>query len=352
MGRTKGQKLVRVERKKGKKEDNGVESSQKDEKETKGAEGGQCCVDCGKAVLTSQQGIKCDACDFWHHCACEKVSEEIYNFFCDHEEEVTIQWYCRKCAATCGKMRAIMVSMHEQQQRLEERVEEMSRSMGKKIEELAATVGKKTTWEDTGSTTKAKEEDSHYHKRVEEKVDALMSTVKEQQRKERGYVQEAVNLRMKEDRAEEDEIRKRSANIIVHGLQEKEDDREKRDQIEGLLHEIDCDDISVKSNTRLGKKSEDLAANPRPLLITLASQEQREKVLRQAKNLKGKKKDGLDKVFLHQDLTPLQRKKRQLLVAEMKERKNNGEQDLIIVNEMIVTKRTKADQGQGNTTQD
>ena len=35
------------------------------------------CVDCGNAVLTSQQGLKCDACGYWHHTICEKVTDEV-----------------------------------------------------------------------------------------------------------------------------------------------------------------------------------------------------------------------------------------------------------------------------------
>jgi len=48
------------------------------------------CVDCGKNVLASQLGLKCDACGFWHHNKCEKVSDDIYDFLAKHEDVPSI----------------------------------------------------------------------------------------------------------------------------------------------------------------------------------------------------------------------------------------------------------------------
>jgi len=73
--------------------------------------------------------------------------------------------------------------------------------------------------------------------------------------------------------------------------------------------------------------------------LTLASIEQKEKMIRQAKNLMSTK--SLEMVFIQPDLTPKQRKKRQELVKELKQRKAAGEKDLIIVSNKIVTKRPR-----------
>jgi hypothetical protein len=54
--------------------------------------------------------------------------------------------------------------------------------------------------------------------------------------------------------------------------------------------------------------------------------------------LKGKK-NGWDKVFMHQDLTQKQRIKRQKVVGELKARIAQGETNLLIVNGKIVTRR-------------
>jgi len=60
-------------------------------------------------------------------------------------------------------------------------------------------------------------------------------------------------------------------------------------------------------------------------------------ILRQAKNLKGRK--NWKAVFIHQDLTFKQRATRQQLVKQMKQRMDAREKDLDIINDKIVTRR-------------
>ena len=106
-----------------------------------------------------------------------------------------------------------------------------------------------------------------------------------------------------------------------------------------MLHVISCDSISVRKVTRLGAPpTTDPAAKPRPLRITLESEDSRDYVLSNAKNLRGKE-GGWSKVFLHQDLTPKQREARKKLVQELVDRESKGEQNLIIVNGKITTRR-------------
>ena len=37
------------------------------------------CENCEKEVKNNQDGLQCDLCDQWFHCACEKVSAEHYS---------------------------------------------------------------------------------------------------------------------------------------------------------------------------------------------------------------------------------------------------------------------------------
>lgn len=88
----------------------------------------------------------------------------------------------------------------------------------------------------------------------------------------------------------------------------------------------------------MGARSDD-ATKPRTIKLVLSSEAQKEKLLRQAKNLKGSKEYG--KVFIYQDLTPRQRERRRELVKELKERESKGEANLIIVNWKIVVRRER-----------
>jgi len=143
---------------------------------------------------------------------------------------------------------------------------------------------------------------------IDDKLEALTNT-------ERGgsVVDSNIQHVTQEDLAEMNEIRKRSCSVIIHGLTEPSDmadesgEEEDGGQVINLLHAIKCDKVSVNSFTRLGRRQEGTDAKPRPAKMTFASEGQKDEVLRQAKNLKGRKDKGFDRVFIHQDLTPKQR---------------------------------------------
>jgi len=69
-------------------------------KRSTGGDESDICADCSKAVVSSQQGMKCDGCGHWHHVQCEKVAEDVHGFLSSHNEEPSLLWYCRKCATT------------------------------------------------------------------------------------------------------------------------------------------------------------------------------------------------------------------------------------------------------------
>jgi len=125
-------------------------------------------------------------------------------------------------------------------------------------------------------------------------------------------------------------------HLVKIGRRKKEDE----DSVINLLHEIQCDDVSANACIRLGKPQDGPEAKPRPIKLVLSSEAQKEKILNRAKNLKGKS-NGLEKVFIHQDLTPRQREARQQLVKVMKDQQTRGEQNLMIVGDKIVIRRQK-----------
>jgi hypothetical protein len=70
-----------------------------------------------------------------------------------------------------------------------------------------------------------------------------------------------------------------------------------------LLHQIHCDDVSVNASIRLGKLQQGPDIKPRPVKLDMSSEAQKDKSLLNAKHLKGNS-NGLDMVFIHQNLTP------------------------------------------------
>jgi len=113
---------------------------------------------------------------------------------------------------------------------------------------------------------------------VEQKVMKLVETVEKQRADNhdlRDCVQDAVKDKLQEDQQEMDDIRKRSTNIIIHGLREVPDgDNESRktaeeDQLQDLLHVMNCDDLSIQGMVRFGVY-QDSQDKPRPLKVDLA----------------------------------------------------------------------------------
>ena len=162
---------------------------------------------------------------------------------------------------------------------------------------------------------------------VEQKVLKLVETVEKQRADShdlRDCVQDAVRDKLQEDQQEMEDIKKRSKNIIIHGLREvpdgdsesrrkdEEDQSESRrkdeeDQLQDLLHGMKCDDLSIQSLVRFGAY-QDSQDKPRPLKVELASEQQREQAVTEAKNLRGNL--TFRRVFVQRDLTVKQREKR------------------------------------------
>lgn len=299
-----------------------------------------CGGDCGKVVKKSQQGLKCDGCGSWFHAVCGKCPEETYDFLNDHSEDPSIAWYCPKCVLIRRSFSENLLVMANNQESLESKVKELSETVNKKFEDLVRDLDMKFNKREI----EQKSAEDSAQKKVEEKFDTLIDTVKNTIETPMASAVSEVMLRtFKEDQEELEEIRKRQTSIIIHGLGESiEENVEQRRQvdetsIEDLLHAMNCDKVSVSAVIRLGKRPDEPEAHPRALKLVVASEEQKNKILRQAKNLRGKK--IWEKVFIHQDLTYKQRTARQLLVKQMKQRQEAGEKDLIIINERIVTKR-------------
>ena len=77
-----------------------------------------------------------------------------------------------------------------------------------------------------------------------------------------------------------------------------------------MFKEVGCGDVRMDKVIRLGKKGVPMngeGPRPRPLKLVLESEEMRSKLLGRAKNLRKKKEGGWSKVFVHRDLTPMER---------------------------------------------
>ena len=275
-----------------------------------------------------------------------------------------LHWFCSGCQAGAEKLLAVMSKMqsklgrvdselislrsdwkadiakvtadfHDAVQHTTEVLKNSIEQINIRVQQVETDLYDKSSNENTATGSWADTVAKH----IDSKITVVMADV--------SSLQQQTND-IQQDMQEQEEIKKRKNCVILQGFKEaassNNDERKKEDldNVADLLHEIRCDDVSVMKCFRLGKLSEDPSAKPRPVKLELASEAQKKVVLKRAKNLKGNSKD---KVFIHQDLTPKQRQARQQLVQLLKTRRNQGEQDLIIVGDRIVKRRGMPDQG-------
>lgn len=155
----------------------------------------------------------------------------------------------------------MILAVKSSQQSLEDRFSELTDSFKRKTDELSDSVNTRLDKLDSSRENT----DVVGRKRVEEKMDVLIATVKRQKTYDHQLhdcVQEAVQSKLEEDQQEIEEIKKRNG-VIIHGLQESTTTEaeagmaEDGDHIIDLLHQIRCDEVSVTDVVRLGKKPAD-----------------------------------------------------------------------------------------------
>ena len=99
--------------------------------------------------------------------------------------------------------------------------------------------------------------------------------------------------------------------------------------------EFKIDDICIGKVTRLGKL---VGEKPGPLLVTLGDSSARRNILRNVKTLRNS--SSYKKVFINPDLTPKERVANKQILEELRHRRQQGEVNLIIRRNKIVSKQT------------
>ena len=339
------------------------------DKEDKSGSGDDKCGHCLKAISDQDCGIICDICNSWFHSRCQGVTEAMYKALNQHSKELF--WFCKDCRQGAEKLFPSISKIQTKVNTLEDEAARVSidlkteltrtisaivdlkqeiAKIGGRIEQCERKVDENKQGLDSSIGSKLVEMENNILKNEGPKWSGIVSREVESKMAQATTdivsAQKSLQQQTKaifEDQQEKEEINKRRFSIIIHGLVESSDEnaetrtREDEDKITNLLHEISCDEVSVSDMVRLGKRPDENTTKPRPIKLTLASEGQKEKILRRSKNLK-RNSNGLEKVFIHTDLTPKQRERRHQLVQEMKLRQTKGETDLIIVNGKIVKK--------------
>jgi len=62
-------------------------------------------------------------------------------FLAKHEDVPSILWFCKKCTVTTKKMMGMLISVHEHQQQLEDKLNVLGSTTTKRMDDLAGMAG-------------------------------------------------------------------------------------------------------------------------------------------------------------------------------------------------------------------
>lgn len=124
---------------------------------------------------------------------------------------------------------------------------------------------------------------------------------------------------------------KKTNNAVIYGLPE--ESAGDTAEVSIVLKSINMDSTKPLELIRLGKgvrKNQHGNTIPRPLLIKLNSEQEKWKVIKEANKPENRTKPELKNISIKPDLTKTQRDEEFQLRSELRQRKAEGEQDLVI----------------------
>ena len=333
------------------------------------------CGSCLKVVMDQDDGVLCEICETWFHSKCQSISDAMYKVISQYRKD--LHWFCKGCSGGAEKLLAALGRLQGKIDRIEEEMVRLRTDIQLEISTVVTEFRSEIKQVDNRlgqCELKTAECGLELQKSINSKLSEMESkiSVEKEQPKWSEIETKGITTAMtevtadvaslrkqtEEDKAEQEEIYRRKNCVIIHGLAEamttdkQEAKKHDVDLITDLLHELRCDDLSVGTIIRLGEdpskrpRQEGEEAKPRPVKMVMASESQKDKLLFQAKNLRTTTQLRFKGIFIHQDLTPLQRQMRHKLVLELKERQEKGEKNLILVNGKIVTRRERQENAQ------
>ena len=255
------------------------------------------CIVCQKNVTTNS--IACSVCNRWCHSTCSDLDPQVLKYFdAQHAATGTHSWSCTGCNIAYTKLNTRI-------RQLENKLVEHENALKANQEETTKNTGRLD--------------------QVEKEVTVIKQTAKKDRE---DTVQQATAKWSREMM----ERKSRETNLVVYGLPEPpasvksgpERQRLDRETTGDLFMAMDVvvNNEDVKFAARVGKVTEAVATNPRPLRISFRDMRVREQLFTNAKNLP--RTDFRD-VSIVPDLTEMQRKEDKDLFKEAE--KMNAEMD-------------------------
>ena len=254
------------------------------------------CLICKKAV--AKAGVRCNACHLWVHQKCQGISKELFAILGNPGKfGGSVCWNCDSCNASAVRLEDRMKALEHSHREVETRMVRTENT----VQEAVLRVEKV--------------------ERRQDKVEDML-----ERERERARVERVMEMR-------ERELRKK--NIVVHRMEEAGDwastaDERRTWDMDSCLNvfhalKLDWNKDAIRFCRRIGERGED----PRPMVVGLSREAQKEELLDRTRFLKD---TPFADVGIVPDLTQEQRRDESDMVAEAERRNAERSEDELAKN--------------------
>ena len=289
---------------------------------------GDTCIHCNKKCTSkgrNSEAVQCDICFAWVHASCEGLSKEQYKVFSDAAEIIPNLAYCCNLNNCSVRLNQLVAAKGASQSSV---ADEVLDDIEKNYSFVTDTISTLSTKIETLSSSNA---------RLESIVNDLSKSIGSKY-PQSNPPNELLNVHVPSVVAvdvvnELHNRERRKCNVVLHNLPEPTDLQENNDANSFLeiCHSTLNLKVEVVKCYRLGKKQ---SSRPRSLLVQLRDETSRNLVLSNAPKLRHSQ--TWRQVYIQQDLTPPEREAHKKLYQELKRRRNDGENNLVIRNGRII----------------
>ena len=285
---------------------------------------GETCKHCNKLCSKKGTSFQCEICYSWVHASCEGVSNDNYKLFnklCASMPNIVYCCNLNQCYARLSQLTSVAntpltesVDDHNFQTIIDNHntLENSVSKLGTQIEAL-----------------------SKANTALEKRFSDLLNTQSVNQKTlKSSEVSTAATASSIADELSERERKKN--NIIVYNLPEAPEKSSEEQSFADLCKHIVEVDLNIQKIFRIGRKDSNRI---RPLLVCFTSEETKLSVLSSAPRLRFH--DDYKKVYIAPDMTKFERVKHKKLVEELKQRRQQGETNLIIKNGTITRRQLR-----------
>lgn len=271
------------------------------------------CGFCDENVKANEDGICCNACMKWYHKPCTKLDDTIFNALIKSKNE--IHWFCALCKTDVKNI----LSNVDKFKKFNNELEKIRKEVFDRID---------TAFEKINEIEK-RLNDPKIPEASTENVKEVVANIL----KETDFTTNQEEIAMKEERKN---------NLIFFNIPESQSPSTNQRMIDDFnvlkqvyRGKVDLEESEIKKIYRIGKQTEGIN---RPLVIKFMSFDTKMEFLSNSKDVKfnDAARNVVLKISVCPDRTIKERQKHKELVHILKQRRANGEVNLIIRNEKIV----------------